>query len=59
MQRPYIHPYVYSISSYCLLLLLLLLLFYYCCYYFTTITTIKLLLLINRCEQVCFQVQLN
>jgi hypothetical protein len=59
MQRPYIHPYAYSISSYCLLLLLLLSLLYYCCYYFTTVTTIKLLLLINRCEQVCFQVQLN
>jgi hypothetical protein len=45
MQRPYIHPYDYSISSYYLLLLLLPLLFYYCCYCFTTITTIKLLLL--------------
>jgi hypothetical protein len=30
-----------------------------CCYYFTTATTIELLLLINRREQVCFQVQLN
>jgi hypothetical protein len=59
MQRPYIHPYAYSISSYCLLLLLLPFLFYYCYYSFTTITTIKLLLLINCCEQVCFQVQLN
>jgi hypothetical protein len=52
MQRTYIHPYAYSILSYCLLLLLLPLLFYYWCYCFTTITTIKLLLLINRCEQV-------
>jgi hypothetical protein len=59
MQRPYIHPYAYSICSYCLLLLLLPLLFYYCCYCFTTVTTIKLLLLINHCEQDCFQVQLN
>jgi hypothetical protein len=54
MQRPYIHPYAYSIPSYSLPSLLLLLLFYYCCYCFTTITTIKLLLLINRCEQVYF-----
>jgi succinate dehydrogenase/fumarate reductase cytochrome b subunit len=54
MQHPYIHPY-----AYCLLLLPLSSLLYYCCYYFTTVTTIKLLLLINRCEQVCFQVQLN
>jgi hypothetical protein len=59
MQCPYIHPYAYSICSCCLLLLLLLLLFYYWCYCFTTITTIKLLLLINRCEQDYFQVQLN
>jgi hypothetical protein len=59
MQHPYIYPHAYSISSYCLLLLLLPSLLYYCCYYFTIITTIKLLLLINRCEQVCFQVQLN
>jgi hypothetical protein len=59
MQRPFIHPYTYSIKSYCLLLIPLLSLFYYCCYYFTTATTIKLLLLINCCEQVCFQVQLN
>jgi hypothetical protein len=59
MQRPFIYPYAYSIQSYCLLLIQLLSLFYYCCYYFTTVTTIKLLLLINRCEQVCFQVQLN
>jgi hypothetical protein len=56
---PVHHPYAYSIPSYCLLLLLLPLLFYYCCYCFTTITTMKLLLLINRCEQVYFQVQLN
>jgi hypothetical protein len=54
MQRPFIHPYAYSILSYCLLLLLLPLLFYYCCYRFTTITTIKPLLLINRYEQVYF-----
>jgi hypothetical protein len=54
MQRPFIHPYAYSISSYCSLLLLLSSLLYYCYYYFTTITTIKLLLLINRCEQACF-----
>jgi hypothetical protein len=54
MQRPFIHPYAYSISSYSLLLLLLPSLLYYCCYYFTTTTTIKLLLLINRCDQVCF-----
>jgi hypothetical protein len=54
MQYPFIHPYAYSISSYCLLLLLLPSLLYYCCYCFTTTTTIKLLLLINRCEQVCF-----
>jgi hypothetical protein len=59
MQRPFIHPYAYSILSYYLLLLLFPSLLYYCCYYFTTITTIKLLLLINRCEQVCFQVRLN
>jgi hypothetical protein len=59
MQRPFIHPYAYSILSYYLLLLLLLSLLYYCCYYFTTVTTIKLLLLINYCEQVYFQVQLN
>jgi hypothetical protein len=59
MQCPFIHPYAYSIQSYCLLLILLLSLFYYCSYYFTTVTTIKLLLLINRCEQVCFEVQLN
>jgi hypothetical protein len=56
MQRLFIHPYAYSISSYYLLLPLLLSLLYYCCYYFTTVTTIKLLLLINYCEQVCFQV---
>ena len=46
MQRPYIHPYAYSI-------LILV---------FTVITSaaaIKLLLLINHCEQVYFQVQLN
>jgi hypothetical protein len=59
MQRPYIHPYAYSIYSYYFLLLLLPLLFYYCCYCFTTVTTIKLLLLINHCDQICFQVQLN
>jgi hypothetical protein len=59
MQRPFIHPYAYSIKSHCLPLISLLSLFYYCCYYFTTATTIKLLLLINCCEQVCFQVQLN
>jgi hypothetical protein len=59
MQRPYIHLYAYSILSYYLLLQLLSLLFYYCYYCFTTVTTIKLLLLINCCEQVCFQVQLN
>jgi hypothetical protein len=58
-QRPFIHPYAYSIQSYCLLLPLLPSLLYYCCYHFITVTTIKLLLLINRCEQVCFQVQLN
>jgi hypothetical protein len=56
---PVIHPYAYSIYSYCLQLLLLLLLFYYCCYCFTIVTAIKLLLLINRYEQDCFQVQLN
>jgi hypothetical protein len=56
MQRPFIHPYAYSIKSCCLLLIPLLSLFYYYCYYFTTATTIKLLLLINCCEQVCFQV---
>jgi hypothetical protein len=54
MQRPFIHPYAYSIKSCCLLLIPLLSLFYYYCYYFTTATTIKLLLLINCCEQVCF-----
>jgi hypothetical protein len=54
MQRPFIHPYAYSISSYCLLLPLLPSLLYYYCYYFTTITTIKLLLLINCCEKVFF-----
>jgi hypothetical protein len=59
MQRPFIHPCAYNIKSYCLLLIPLLSLFYYCCYYFTTATTIKLLLLINYCEQVCVQVQLN
>jgi hypothetical protein len=59
MQRPFIHPYAYSIQSYCLLLIPWPSLLYYFCYYFTTITTIKLLLLINRCEQVYFQVQLN
>jgi hypothetical protein len=59
MQRPFIHPYAYSIKSYYLLLIPLLSLFYYYCYYFTTATTIKLLLLINYCEQVYFQVQLN
>jgi hypothetical protein len=59
MQRPFIHPYAYNILSYCLLLLLLPSLLYYYYFYFTTVTTIKLLLLINRCEQVCFQVQLN
>jgi hypothetical protein len=56
---PVIHPYAYSIYSYCLQPLPLLLLFYYCCYYFTTVITIKLLLLINHYEQDCFQVQLN
>jgi hypothetical protein len=56
MQRPFIHPYAYSIKSHYLLSIPLLSLFYYCCYYFTTGTTIKLLLLINCCEQVCFQV---
>jgi hypothetical protein len=59
MQRPFIHPHAYSISSYCFLLIPLPSLFYYWCYYFTTATAIKLLLLINRREQVCFQVQLN
>jgi hypothetical protein len=59
MQRPFIHPYAYSIKSYYLLLIPLLSLFYYYCYYFTTATTIKLLLLINCCKQVYFQVQLN
>jgi succinate dehydrogenase/fumarate reductase cytochrome b subunit len=59
MQCPFIHPYAYSIQSYCILLIQILSLFYYCCYYFTTATTIKLLLLINHYEQVCFQVQLN
>jgi hypothetical protein len=49
MQHPFIHPYAYSIKSYCLLLipllsftLLLLLLFYYC-HYYKTIATYKLL----------------
>jgi hypothetical protein len=59
MQRPFIHRYAYNISSFCLLLIPLPSLLYYCCYYFTTVSIIKLLLLINRCEQVCFQVQLN
>jgi hypothetical protein len=38
MQRPFIHPYAYSIKSYYLLLIPLLSLFYYGCYYFTTST---------------------
>jgi hypothetical protein len=54
MQRLFIHPYAYSIKSYCLLLIPLLSLFYYYCYYSATATTIKLLLLINYCEQVYF-----
>jgi hypothetical protein len=54
MQHPFIHPYAYSIKSYCLLLIPLLSLFYYYCYYFTIATTIKLLLLIHCCEQICF-----
>ena len=45
-------------QSYYQLWLLMLSLFH-CCFYFTIATTIKLLLLINYCEQVYFQVQLN
>ena len=58
MQRPFIHPYAYSV---------LILLFtaittavsIYCCYYFTATTAIKLLLLIIYVEQDYSQVQLN
>jgi hypothetical protein len=59
MQHPFIHPYAYSIKSYCLILLPLLSLFYYCCYYSATAISIKLLLLINCCEQDYLQVLLN
>ena len=58
MRRPFIRPYAYSI----LILLCTTITdaaLFHSCYYFTTAAAINLLVLINYCEQVYFQVQVN